>query len=511
MQSRALSPLLLRSPRPALALGVLAAAGGTLLATLAIYPLEHLAPTDSLGVVYLPTVIVVATYWGSGLGLLTALASGLAYNYFHLPIVGHLTFSDGIDWVSLVAFLVVAATAGVVGNLARARAAEAESRRREADLATEMARLLLGGARLDAALAAAAQRLAAALNVASAAIELGDVEADERRLAFPLRDRDLIIGTLLLPVTLSAARPRAHHRRGSCPRCNRCSPPRCTAPSCRREVVETALLRRSDEMKTAVLRSVSHDLRTPITAIISAATALPDDTPEAAEARAVVLEAAPRLSRLIEKLLDLSLLQAGTRERRSVPYTIEDVLHEAVAHVRTDSPEQPFRVSLDEDLPRSPATRHSSSERSRTCSRMRRATPAASRSRSGRIVPASGCACGSSTRGPASARARSTGSSFRSTARRTTLRATTARGSGWRSRAASSRLDGGRITVESLPGQGTSFVVDLPLAALTERCSSPRSSSSRCHAADGRRANPRLRRRPADPARAAAGLARRGL
>ena len=45
-------------------------------------------------------------------------------------------------------------------------------------------------------------------------------------------------------------------------------------------------------MKTAVLRSVSHDLRTPITAIISAATALADDTPEAAEARAVVLEAA---------------------------------------------------------------------------------------------------------------------------------------------------------------------------------------------------------------------------
>ena len=45
------------------------------------------------------------------------------------------------------------------------------------------------------------------------------------------------------------------------------------------EVVETAALRRSDEMKTALLRSVSHDLRTPVTAILTAAGALDPSAP----------------------------------------------------------------------------------------------------------------------------------------------------------------------------------------------------------------------------------------
>ncbi len=472
MESRALSPLLLRSPRPGLALGLLAVAGGTLLATLAIYPLEHLAPTDSLGVVYLPTVIVVATYWGSGLGLVAALASGLSYNFFHLPVVGHLTFSDGIDWVSLVAFLIVAATAGVVGSLARARAAEAESRRREADLATELARLLLGGARPDAALSAAAQRLAAALNVASAAIELGDVKADERRLAFPLRDRDQIIGTLLLPVTLSTLeRERITAR--IVPALQSVLAAALHRAELQAEVVETALLRRSDEMKTAVLRSVSHDLRTPITAIISAATALPDETAEAAEARAVVLEAARRLSRLIEKLLDLSLLQAGSRERRSVAYTIEDVLHEAVAHVRTDSPEQSFRVSLDEDLP---PLAGDPAQLERAFANL---LENAARYSDGKPVSIRAHRAGQRLR----VRIVDQGPGIRASEidriflpfYRSPNDAPGHHGSGLGLAIARGfvELDGGRITVESLPGQGTSFVVDLPLAAPAQRLVDP--------------------------------------
>src|ERR1022692_3383763 len=135
MAVRSLSPLLLRSRRPSIALGVLVAGLGIAVETIAIYPLAHVAPVDSLGVVYLVGVVAVSTWWGIRLGFATAILSALAFNYFHLPPVGGLTLADQRNWVGLASFLVVAAASGLVAELARARAEEADRRRREADLA----------------------------------------------------------------------------------------------------------------------------------------------------------------------------------------------------------------------------------------------------------------------------------------------------------------------------------------------------------------------------------------
>ena len=63
----------------------------------------------------------------------------------------------------------------------RARAAEAEERRREADLGAELARTLLGAPRLSESLAMVSRRLAELLDARSASVELGTVAADERR------------------------------------------------------------------------------------------------------------------------------------------------------------------------------------------------------------------------------------------------------------------------------------------------------------------------------------------
>ncbi|MGH2849203.1 MAG: DUF4118 domain-containing protein, partial [Solirubrobacteraceae bacterium] len=132
MRPRSLSPLLLRSSRPPLAIGVFVAVAGIVLETLAVYPLAHVTNVVSLGVVYLIAVVVVSTFWGIRLGLATSVVSALAYNYFHLPPVGRLTLSDDRNWVALAALIVVAAATGLVAELARARAAEADRRRREA-------------------------------------------------------------------------------------------------------------------------------------------------------------------------------------------------------------------------------------------------------------------------------------------------------------------------------------------------------------------------------------------
>ena len=109
-------------------------------------------------------MLVVSLTWGGGLGVGTAVLSAAALNFFHLAPVGHFAIRQSSDWVALVAFLVVAGLASSVAEVTRARAGEADARRREADLAAEMARLLLRGESLAEALPTAAARLAQALD-----------------------------------------------------------------------------------------------------------------------------------------------------------------------------------------------------------------------------------------------------------------------------------------------------------------------------------------------------------
>ncbi len=187
---------------PSRLLGVVSAIVVVAVTTALVFPLREVAPVVSLGVVYLVAVLLISTVWGAWLGVLTAVASALAFNYFHIPPTGRFTIAESENWVALVVFLIVAVIGSSVAQVARARATEADQRRREADLAAEMARLLLRGNELSESLPAAAQRLATALDLPSAAIELAPVEGDERRVAFPLREGTTQLGTLLVPAGL---------------------------------------------------------------------------------------------------------------------------------------------------------------------------------------------------------------------------------------------------------------------------------------------------------------------
>jgi two-component system sensor histidine kinase KdpD len=151
---------LLSAEPPSRRTGAIVAVGAVALCTLVLYPLAQIAPVVSLGVVYLLAVLVVSVIWGAWLGFATAVLSAAAFNFFHLPPVGQFTIQSSSNLVALVAFLVAAALASSVAEVTRARARETEERRREADLAAEMARLLLRGENLTEALPTAAARLA---------------------------------------------------------------------------------------------------------------------------------------------------------------------------------------------------------------------------------------------------------------------------------------------------------------------------------------------------------------
>ncbi len=120
----------------------------------------------------------------------------------------------------------------------------------------------------------------------------------------------------------------------------------------REEAVEAEALRRSDEMKTALLRAVSHDLRTPLTSMIAAGSALGSANlteAERAELSEAVVAEGDRLSRLVENLLDISRLEGGEAEPRQEQIDMGEVLEAARDSLGEERDE--VRLVLGDDLP----------------------------------------------------------------------------------------------------------------------------------------------------------------
>jgi two-component system sensor histidine kinase KdpD len=349
--SRPSFPPALGAERPSRRSGVAVAVVSVAMATALIYPLKAVAPVLSLGVVYLLAVLLVSTYWGLALGLATALLSAAAFNLFHLPPVGSFTLADDRDWVALATFIIVGAAGGVISELARARAREADQRRREADLYAELARELLGAARLEDALPVAAQRLAGALRLPSAAIELGEVAPSERQLAIVLQGKGAAVATLLLPSSLPASK-QARVGERVVPALEALLGAALERERLLEGAVETAALRRADAVKTALLRAVSHDLRSPLTAISAASEAVGSSSlseHDRLEMAAVIQEEARRLSHLVENLLDLSRLEAGAAKPRRDWTSVEELIRAALRELAA-APDE-FVLSIDAELP----------------------------------------------------------------------------------------------------------------------------------------------------------------
>ena len=230
-------------------------------------------------------MLVVATVWGVWLALATALASALAFNFFHIPPTGRFTIADGENWVALVVFFLAAVGASLAGRgRAPARAARPSERRQEADLRPRWRGCCCAAGGWRRRCRRSAQRLAQALGLA----ERGDRAARGRRRErrrFALREGTRQIGTLVLP----AGAPEAVLRRVQVrivPALEALLAAALERDALQAEVVETAALRRSDVIKTALLRSVSHDLRSPLTAILTTAEALQSPSLPSEERRA---------------------------------------------------------------------------------------------------------------------------------------------------------------------------------------------------------------------------------
>jgi two-component system sensor histidine kinase KdpD len=322
-----------------------------------IFAVRDYVPVLSLGVLYLPAVLAVAVFFGLVFAVAVSIASMLAFNFFFLPPVHTLALRDSENWFALGVYLVTAVVVSELATRSRRRAAEAQQREGEATFLADVSGILLEAEHVQNRLKDVAAAAAAVLRVKAPRIELGSVRRPEPGEAAA----DLQVGARYVGRLFFAA--------GESPRpaiAERVLPALASllAVALDRErlslaALEAETLRRSDAIKTAVLRAVSHDLRSPLTAIRAAGEGLDrndlrlDEHDRAGLLQTITGEAA-RLERLVTNLIDLSRLEAGAARPRPELWTGDDLVGRALEtlgpaadRVAVELPEEPAAALVD--------------------------------------------------------------------------------------------------------------------------------------------------------------------
>jgi two-component system sensor histidine kinase KdpD len=298
----------------------------------------------------------MAVRHGELAALITAVLGVLSFNFFFIEPRYQLTVADSSNLVALCVLLVAAVVVGRLATGARQQAQEAEERARLAAAREREARLLAAAA---ASVVEGGGVEAQLHSIQSAAIqgpgrirvELSHApkpELGELAVRLPTTARQ---GWLYLSTELSWTKEDQERIAEALARLIDVAQERDRLTA---QAAEAEATRRAEVAKTAVLHAISHDLRSPLTGITTAASGLRDDgisSEDRAELVSVIADDAARLSRLVDDLLDLSKIEADAVDPQPDWCDLRDVTVRAAAQVRARHGDHPIEFALPSDLP----------------------------------------------------------------------------------------------------------------------------------------------------------------
>jgi two-component system sensor histidine kinase KdpD len=377
-----------RSPRR----GYVFAVAVVVAATLVSLPLAALLDNLNLVMIYLLGVVLVATRYGRGPSVLAAVGGVAVFDFFFVP--PHLTFAVS-DTQYVVTFAVMLVVGLLVSSLAaRVRdVAEMALQREHRTQALYALSRELSGLRDPREVAGAAARHVSGLFGGEAAVLLATADGlapagepvpayvtspNEKAVAQWSLDHGRAAGaeTDTLPAAVAlyepivgsrgplgvlavelpaAARPLSPEQRELVSVLARLVAAPLERARLATEAEQARVAAESERLRSTLLSSVSHDLRTPLAAITGAASALREEPPPAAplvrELAATVLDEAERLNRLVRNLLDMTRLESGTLQPKREWHSLEEVVGSALARVERYAGEERLAARVDPGLP----------------------------------------------------------------------------------------------------------------------------------------------------------------
>ena len=352
----------------------LASAAIVALIVLVYVKLLHVNPT-TVALSFLLAILSVAAAWGLRYALPMSLVSALCFNFFFLPPVGTLTIADTQNWVALLAFLATSVIASNLSERARRQAEEAQQRRQDMErLYTFSQQLLIAENIVELlktiphfAVETFGSREAAVLVSAKDQIYRSDpdrqaISTDQLRDAargdslfdpvrllavFPLRMGTRIVGSFGVSGDLPSRQTleaigsliaTAIERANAVERLTR-----------------TEASRESERLRSALLDSVTHEFRTPLTSIKASVTTLRSGAKltdeQQADLLAVIEEESDRLNRLIGEAVEMAQLDAKEVSLDLRPRQIREAIDAALAESKNVLADHPVEVRLPERLP----------------------------------------------------------------------------------------------------------------------------------------------------------------
>src|SRR5215216_3109505 len=348
-----------RLPARRLASGLLLALVGLPLLTVALTGLRGRVDLPSVLLLYLMVVVVVAVLGGFVPAAAAAVGAFLLANFYFTPPFHRFQIAKRADVLALVVFVAVAGVVSALVDLAARRTVEATRARAEAEALARLGGTLLHG---HDPLPELVEQLRVTFGLDSVALLERDrqgwrIEAVAGHTG-PIRPEYATDAVELDPQTMLALTGR--RLAGDDRRVLRAFTDQLAVAlesrRLSRAAADAALVAEANQLRTALLAAVSHDLRTPLASIKTAVTSLLQDDvalpPEAtAELLAAINEQTDRLDRLVGNLLDMSRLQTGVLNMLIRPVGSDEVVPVALASladrgrgVKVDAPETLPRV-----------------------------------------------------------------------------------------------------------------------------------------------------------------------
>jgi two-component system sensor histidine kinase KdpD len=341
--------------------------------TAALHAMPHGSPT-TVALALLLIVLGTATVTRLWIAIVVSIAATLSFNFFFLPPSGTFAIDNPQNWIALVVFLAVAVIASNLSAATQEKARGAIARRNEVTRLFDLTRDVLRTTDTESAIDALAKHVARRFDLSQVAICLPS-DAGWRVSQGGIETLDIDAGALNAALADDRPHTRVHSRVTIVPLRHGAKPvgllaavsPMLTTGTleaiagvvaiaieraqflAERDAAE--LVRQKADLASALLASLSHDLRTPLTAIRVAIENMSSDLPaldRRAQARAALVEL-DRLTRLFQDILDMARIDADAILVDRQWVTASDVVDAAVALVRHTLAGRAVRVDADAD------------------------------------------------------------------------------------------------------------------------------------------------------------------